>query len=62
MTKEKSYKEIEAELHEVLNRVEHENYEDLDNLLKDYDTGMKLITVLQEKLETAKNSIKKAPK
>jgi exodeoxyribonuclease VII small subunit len=58
----KSYKQIETELHEVLDRVEHESYDELDNLLKDYDHGMKLIALLQEKLETAKNSVKKAPK
>jgi len=62
MTQEKSYKQIEKELHEVLDRVEHESYEELDNLLKDYDLGMKLIAQLQNKLESAKNSIKKVAK
>jgi exodeoxyribonuclease VII small subunit len=60
MTKDKSYKDIEEELRVVLDRVEHDSYEELDDLLKDYDTGMKLIATLQEKLETAKNTIKKA--
>jgi exonuclease VII small subunit len=62
MRKEPTYKELETKLHEVLDRVEHESYEDLDGLLKDYDTGMKLIADLQSKLETAKNSVKKAAK
>ena len=57
MSKEKSYRDLEKELSEVLDRVESESYDELDDLLKDYDKGMKLIGDLQEKLETAKNSI-----
>ena len=60
MESKKSYKQLEKELHQVLERVEHESYDDLDDLLKDYDTGIKLIASLHEKLEKAKNSIKKA--
>jgi exodeoxyribonuclease VII small subunit len=59
MQKEQSYKELETELNKVLDRVEHGSYDELDDLLKDYDTGMKLIASLQNKLETAKNSVKK---
>ena len=59
MQKEQSYKELETELNTVLDRVEHGSYDELDDLLKDYDTGMKLIAGLQNKLETAKNSVKK---
>lgn len=62
MANDKTYKELESELHKVLDRVEHESYEDLDELLKDYDDGIKLIKSLQEKLEKAKNSIKKVNK
>ena len=54
-----TYKELEAELHELLDRIEHDTYDELDNLLKDYDKGMKLIADLQSKLEKAKNSVKK---
>lgn len=60
--KQKSYKELEAELHEVLDRVEHADYDELDTLLKDYDTGKKLIAELQKRLDTAKNNITKANK
>lgn len=59
MSKEKSFRELEKELSEVLDRVESESYDELDSLLQDYDKGMKLISELQEKLKTAKNSIKK---
>jgi exodeoxyribonuclease VII small subunit len=55
----KSYKELEEELSDVLERVESQSYDELDSLLKDYEKGMKLIAELQVKLETAKNSIKK---
>jgi exodeoxyribonuclease VII small subunit len=56
----KTYKELEDELHAVLDRVENASYDDLDDLLKDYASGMKLIEELQKKLKTAKNIIKKA--
>lgn len=56
---EKSYKQLETELHDVLNRIENDSYEELDALLEEYNTGMKLIATLQKKLESAQNSIKK---
>jgi exodeoxyribonuclease VII small subunit len=56
---EKSYKQLESELHELLDRVEHDSYDELDNLLKDYDKGTKLIADLQSRLEKAKNSVVK---
>jgi len=59
MAENTSYKDLEAELHELLDRIEHDSYDELDNLLKDYDKGMKLIADLQAKLEKAKNSVKK---
>jgi exodeoxyribonuclease VII small subunit len=62
MSKEKTYKQLEKELSEVLDRVESESYEDLDSLLSDYEKGTKLIDELQKRLETAKNSIKKVNK
>lgn len=55
----KTYKELEAELSTVLERVENASYDELDDLLKDYDKGMKLIEELENKLKTAKNTIKK---
>ena len=58
----KSFKELEQELDAVLERVESASYDELDDLLKDYDTGKKLIDQLEEKLTTAKNSIKKSVK
>jgi exodeoxyribonuclease VII small subunit len=61
-SKEKSYRELQDELATILERVEHASYEELDELLKDYDQGMKLVASLEKKLATAKNSIKKAPK
>lgn len=57
--KEKSYKQLESELAEVLERVEHSDYEELDELLADYDKGKKIISELEKRLESAKNSIKK---
>lgn len=59
MSKEKTYKQLESELSEVLERVENGSYEELDLLLKDYAEGIKLVEDLEEKLKTAKNSIKK---
>jgi exodeoxyribonuclease VII small subunit len=62
MSIEKTYKQLEKELSEVLDRVESESYEDLDSLLSDYEKGTKIIEELQKRLETAKNSIKKVNK
>jgi exodeoxyribonuclease VII small subunit len=62
MSKDKSYKQLEEELNTVLDRVENESYDELDLLLADYDKGIELIAQLQEKLENAKNSIKKVSK
>lgn len=59
---DKSYKDLEEELHSVLERIEQASYDELDDLLRDYDSGMKLIESLQNKLAKAKNSIKKVKK
>lgn len=59
MNKEKTYKQLEAELSEVLERVENGSYDELDLLLNDYATGIKIIEELEDKLKSAKNSIKK---
>lgn len=59
MSKEKTYKQLETDLSKVLERVENGSYEELDMLLKDYSEGIKIIEELEEKLKTAKNSIKK---
>lgn len=58
----KTYRQLEEELQTVLGRVEGASYDELDDLLKDYDSGMKVIAELQKKLDTAKNTIKKAKK
>ena len=62
MADTKSYRQLEEDLGDILDRVEHANYDELDELLKDYNSGMKLIETLEKKLETAKNTIKKAIK
>lgn len=58
----KSYKQLEQELSEVLERVENGLYDELDELLKDYEKGMALANLLEEKLKTAKNTIIKVKK
>ena len=56
---DKTYKQLEDELAKILERVEHASYDELDDLLKDYDAGSKIIAALQKKLDTAKNKINK---
>ena len=56
---DKTYKQLEEELATILERVEHASYDELDELLKDYDAGSKIITELQKKLDSAKNKVKK---
>lgn len=60
--KEKSFKELEQELDVILERVERAAYDELDDLLKDYEAGKKIIEQLEKKLKAAKNSIKKVKK
>jgi len=62
MADTKSYRQLEEDLENILERVEHASYDELDDLLKDYNAGMKLIETLEKKLETAKNTIKKVVK
>jgi len=62
MAETKSYRALQDELSTILERVEHASYEELDELLKDYNAGIKLIESLEQKLETAKNTISKATK
>ncbi len=62
MTNVKSYKQLEQELNEVLSRVESGSYDEIDELLKDYEKGMAIASLLEEKLKTAKNTIIKVKK
>lgn len=59
---EKTFRELERELETVLGRVERAEYDDLDDLLADYETGKKLIDELEKKLVEAQNSINKVAK
>ena len=60
MTVKKSFKTLESELDSIMERIETASYEELDDLLKDYEAGKKLIAELEKRLETAKNKITKA--
>lgn len=62
MKDSKSYKQLEQELNEVLGRVESGSYDEIDELLKDYEKGMAIANQLEEKLKTAKNTIIKIKK
>jgi exonuclease VII small subunit len=62
MAHEKTYRELEDELSVILERVENASYDELDGLLKDYNTGIEIVGQLEKKLEAAKNTIKKAAK
>lgn len=59
---EQTFRELEAELEVVLTRVEQAEYEELDELLKDYGAAKQLIDKLEEKLTAAKSTIKKVTK
>lgn len=60
MAEKLTYKQLESKLHEVLERVETASYDDLDSLIDDYNSGMKLIEELESRLKIAKNTIKKS--
>lgn len=59
---DKSFSELEQDLAAIMRRVEESDYDDLDDLLTDYDKGKKLIDELGKRLEAAKNTIKKPGK
>lgn len=59
MSDKKSYKELENQLSAILERVEDSTYDELDDLLKDYNEGKKIIDKLQKRIALAKNTIKK---
>ncbi len=60
MSKEKSFKETQAELQVILDRFEQSEHEDVDELLQDYEKGKALIEALQKQLADAVLTIKKA--
>jgi exodeoxyribonuclease VII small subunit len=60
MIDKKSFKSLEDELASVLNRIENADYDDLDDLLADYEKGSKIIAELEKRLKNAKNQIVKA--
>lgn len=60
--KDKTFKQLEEELHVVLDRVEHAEYDELDELLSDYKQGKKLISELEKRLETATVEVNKVIK
>ncbi|MCA9324299.1 exodeoxyribonuclease VII small subunit [Candidatus Saccharibacteria bacterium] len=62
MTYKKSYTQAQAELQEVLERFERSAHEDVDQLLADYDKGMKLIAELEAHLKDAELTLKKMQK
>lgn len=59
MSDTKTYGQLDAQLREIMDRIERAEYDELETMLKDYDAGMKLIEQMKKQLESAKNSIKK---
>ena len=51
--KDKSFKQLEEELSAILERIEHAEYDELDDLLDDYKAGKELIAELESRLESA---------
>lgn len=60
--KKKSYKDLERELGELLDRIERAEYDDLDQMLADHKAANSLIDKLQTKLTDAQNTIRKVAK
>jgi exodeoxyribonuclease VII small subunit len=58
----KSFRQLESELEQIIQKVESKSYEELDDLLQDYAAGKKMIAELESRLEHAKNTIIKAKK
>ncbi len=58
MTKQKTYKELRAELDDVLSWFEADNL-DVDEAIDKYKQAIKLTGELQDYLKTVKNTVKK---
>jgi exodeoxyribonuclease VII small subunit len=58
MTKAKDYQELSLELDEVLAKLQQPNVR-VDEAVKLYDQGLKLIAQLEHNLEQAENNIEK---
>lgn len=59
MKTNKTFRQLEAELETIMQRIEQAAYEDLDDLLKDHDAGMKLLDAMQTRLTQAGNTVKR---
>ncbi len=58
----KSYQALHDELQTILYSFDEATQQDIDNLLKDYERGMKIIEELQARLQAAElriNTVKK---
>ena len=61
MSTEKSYSQLKAELDSVIARMQADTT-DIDEALKAYETGEKLIKELETYLKNAENTLKKTKK
>ena len=61
MAKELSTAQLQSQLDEILAWFEQENV-DLEEAVTKYQQGTKLVALLQERLKTAENTIKKITK
>lgn len=61
MTHNKSYKQMQTELDEIMNQLQSTEL-DIDKALELYKSGEKLIKSLDNYLKTAKNSVTKLSK
>ncbi len=59
MPAQKTYKQLQADLQEILYKFENATHEDVDALLKDYETGKHLIAALEKQLQQAELTLKK---
>lgn len=62
MSKVKSYRELKAELDELLLSFETSSHDDVEAMLKDYNAANTLIKELQNRLEKAELALKKSTK
>ncbi len=60
MATQKTYKQLQDELQLLMDKFERSVHEDVDELLKDYDAGKKLIAELEKHLQQAELKLKKA--
>ena len=58
----KTTRQLEVEINQLLSKIESSDYDDIQQMIADYEQAKKLVDILQKRLTDAENTIKKISK